>query len=715
MAFFCFGCIFVISGKRYNVVTWAPKSLILQFKRAANIYFFFITIFTSLSFSPKNPASQIWTFCIVLFFTMLKEAFEDYKRFQLDKEVNFMKAEVWNYQKKAFEVKLWQNIGVGDLIQVSKDKQFPADIVFCKSSNANGLAYIDTMNLDGETNLKEKACFKESKNLEMTDFTLSKGVFTVEGPSEYLEKWEGSYMSTTFNNRPVLMNMKQLLLRGTTLRNTDWIIGFVVYTGHLTKVMLNAKKPPSKTSNVLRIMNKMLYSVFAFQFILIAFYSVFGFLWQDANAESHYYIGEDEIDTWYKPGHWVKRFLIFLVAYSHLIPISLYVALEVLKLFEGVLIRRDTDMYFKELDKYAIVKTSDLVEEIGQVEFIFSDKTGTLTCNQMELKKVCINGKPYGGIPEEQKEEYSKGLKPKFSVDGDITPYEMLLDQSNPETVFIHEFFEHLALCHTVVIDSKRDHIENKAKLAYQASSPDELALVEGASRMGYRFTKRTSNSISFSILDQIEEEWDVLFEIPFDSIRKRMSVIVKKHGTDDYLLLTKGADSVMFPRLSDEKQRIRRTQEHLDNYALEGLRTLVMGRRKISRSEFNEFMTTLESINSGPAREKDFLLNVLFDKTEQKLEIVGASAIEDKLQDQVPETIAKLMSAGIRLWVLTGDKQVPFSSFSFTETWNEFRKLRLKSGNPASWCFRKCTLSSFHPKPKRSFSKNSTSKWPAS
>lgn len=174
---------------------------------------------------------------------------------------------------------------------------------------------------------------------------------------------------------------------------------------------------------------------------------------------------------------------------------------------------------------------------------------------------------------------------------------------------------------------------------------------------MGYKFVNRTSNSIEIQIWDNPPETWLNHVEFPFDSSRKRMSLIVEFKGK--YYLMTKGADSIMLPRciISPEMKQI--TQSHLDNFAKEGLRTLVMGKKEISKATFEEFKIQYENIKISNDKSKDKKLFKLYDELETNLDLIGTSAIEDKLQNQVPETIFKLMEANIRIWVLTGDKQV--------------------------------------------------------
>ena len=263
-----------------------------------------------------------------------------------------------------------------------------------------------------------------------------------------------------------------MLLRGCKLRNTEWCFGIVVYTGPESKIMMNAKKPPTKVSNVQRKMNKMLYSVFAFQLILILVYAILSVFWIKSKSSKHTYLGLSG-----DPGFtdFIVQYLTYWVAYSHLIPISLYVVLEMIKLGQSKLIQRDLQIYDPETG-YSMCRNCDLIEEMGQVEFIFSDKTGTLTCNIMEFKQCSIGGRVYQTL-EEVKKAFKKGM-------------------DSDESKACHEFFKLMAVCHTVVLD------ENKktGKQTMQASSPDELALVQGAVDVGYKFTEKTSEYIRIEI-----------------------------------------------------------------------------------------------------------------------------------------------------------------------------------------------------------------------
>lgn len=211
-----------------------------------------------------------------------------------------------------------------------------------------------------------------------------------------LDEWDGEIISPTLE-KSVICDIKNLLLRETVLKNTEWCVGVAVNLGKETKIMMNAKKPKSKLSKMMRVMNKLLYSVFGFQFLIILTLAILSYRWQSSNNKDHEYIGQDAkvnlMDL-------IIQILTYQVTFSHMIPISLYVILEVLKLTQAWLINSDIELYNFDNNQYAKCQNSDLIEELGQVEFIFSDKTGTLTQNKMELKKCCIGTEIYGNLEE---------------------------------------------------------------------------------------------------------------------------------------------------------------------------------------------------------------------------------------------------------------------------------------------------------------------------
>ena len=631
-----------IRTAKYNLITWAPKSLLYQFRRVANLYFLIISILSFMTFSPKSPVSMAGTFAAVLVFTMLKEAYEDYFRHKQDTVANRMKTRKFDLQRRRFVETNSADVKVSDLLKVLENEQIPADLVLLSCSSPQGVAYLNTMNLDGETNLKDKAAPEITKKLQDSELISHEFEVECDLPTPSLIQWNCNIRARAEDWVP--LGLGQLLLRGCVVKNTDWVIGAVVYTGHETKVMLNSKKAPSKMSKILRQMNKMLYTVFAFQAVICLLFAGLYVNWSVSHADGHSYL---DISNENEGKSYFIQILTFLVAYSHLIPISLYVALEVLKLALAYLISQDLDIYHRDEDRPASCRTSDLVEELGQVEFLFSDKTGTLTCNVMEFKECSINGVRYGGGVKAQG---------RYGVGADSEPARIVEmgDSGNEDKQAIERFFTQLALCHSVFATEDR---EQAGLYRYQAASPDELALVQGSCDMGYVFCSKEDNRMKVRIREKREEIWEILAEIPFNSTRKRMSLLAKEPNSGKTVWMCKGADSVLFPLLSSVPKAAE-TQAHLVDFAKAGLRTLLIAQKYVSDREAGEWLDGWRRILLSNGQNKADLMDKHAEKIENNLSLIGVSAIEDKLQQNVPETIDLLMNANIRIWVLTGDKQ---------------------------------------------------------
>ena len=299
--------------------------------------------------------------------------------------------------------------------------------------------------------------------------------------------------------------------------------------GNETKIMQNSKQSPTKVSDVMRMMNMMLFQIFMFQLLIILLFASMSMIWQANNADMHYYLAINS-----NPGFdtFVIKMLTFWVAYSHMIPISLYVMLEVVKISQAFLIRSDVTTYDKETG-FTVCRNSDLVEELGQVEFLFSDKTGTLTTNQMVFRQCCVNNKVFSS-PGDVKKQVTKK---KFDNKEDELTTKML-----------HEFCLHLSLSHNILVDVNKE----KGTRNLLARSPDEMALIEGGKWGGYNFAARNAQYVGIeNAHTKGKDIYEVLHEFPFDSDRKRMSIVVKKRNDSKVLLLTKGAESVLYPRIS--------------------------------------------------------------------------------------------------------------------------------------------------------------------
>jgi len=629
---------------KYTLLSFFPKSLIIQFNKAANIYFLLISILTCMSFSPKEASSMIGTFAFVLVATQIKEALEDYSRYKQDKASNNKNVlKLWD---EGWTPVKCHSIYPGDIVKIFKEEEIFSDCLIIKSSNDTGYCFVDTKNLDGETNLKEKCAVEEFKYMNENAIPGIVGSIDCDKPNELINYWEGLL---SYNDSHIYTSLKNMILKGSVLKNTEYVIGIVIYTGKNTKIMKNSKQVSIKSSRILKTMNKLLYSLFAFDILLCIIFSVLSFLWyqENANSQTYIFMPNETGNPKYTPiVNFIILFLTFFVAFSQIIPISLYVALEIVKIIQGILIYYDDEIYDNELNKPTISRTTDLIEELGQVEFVFSDKTGTLTQNNMVLKKCYVNKKIYG--IKKQKDEHAQ-----YTINGDISICKKILsneeeDKKDKESLI--NFFYLICLCHTV-FPEKTDR-----GIIYQGSSPDDVALVQGAKQVGFEFISKDFNDLI--IKNHLSNEkfvWEKLYELPFDSDRKRMSVIVKNKSSKKILLLTKGADNVMLSenRISYDPQIYEEADKVLNFFSKEGLRTLVMGMKIIDPNYFEDWTNRF---NNNRVHGND--LNPLYEEMEKNIDFVGCSAVEDKLQDGVPETIHTLISCNIKFFVLTGDKQ---------------------------------------------------------
>ncbi|TYI59675.1 hypothetical protein E1A91_D10G053400v1 [Gossypium mustelinum] len=711
-----------ISTTKYNVLTFLPRALFEQFRRVANFYFLLAAIFSLFSLAPFSRASLIAPLVFVVGISMLKEAVEDWHRFLQDLDVNNRTVKT-HISNGVFVDKLWKELRVGDVVKVNKGEYFPSDLLLLSSGNEDGVCYVETMNLDGETNLKIKRCLEASLCLnEDEEFSKFKATVHCEDPNPNLYTFVGNI---EFGKESYPLSPSQLLLRDSKLRNTDYIYGVVIFSGHDTKAVRNSTRSPSKRSRIERKMDHIIYILFS-MLVLVSLVSSFGSL---------LYLRQDMVDWWYlqlpddnkvndlddsnsekyddrffNPSKPVQsaglQFIRALILYGYLIPISLYVSIEVVKVLQTMLINKDIELYDDVTCKSVQARTSNLNEELGQVEMILSDKTGTLTCNQMEFRKCSIAGVSYGGDITEV------DLAASMRMNADFEPFEFSIDETDGATRsfepfefsvssfsaqngnarltktegpvikgfnfrddrltnenWIHGsnlfditmFFRVMALCHTGIPLEDDNHKTDK--LSYEAESPEEVSFLIASQEFGFQFCRRTQSLMVLrefdpSSMKEVEREYKLLNLLEFSSSRKRMSVIVSNEDGQIFLLC-KGADSIIFDRLADNGRAYEQaTTMHLSSYAEDGLRTLAFAYRTIEAAEYESWNTIFTQAKATIGPEREELLEQASETIEKDLILLGVVAVEDKLQKGVPECIDKLAQAGLKIWLLTGDKR---------------------------------------------------------
>eukprot|EP00092_Neocalanus_flemingeri_P094212 GFUD01119777.1.p1 GENE.GFUD01119777.1~~GFUD01119777.1.p1 ORF type:complete len:1194 (-),score=278.48 GFUD01119777.1:164-3745(-) len=629
-----------ISTAKYNLFTFIPKFLFEQFRRYANIFFLCIGLLQQIpGVSPTGKYVTIVPLFVILTITAVKEMVEDIKRHKADSKVNHTKVKVLTSTGEWIHKK-WMEVCVGDILNIENSSFFPADLILLASSEPQGMCYIETANLDGETNLKIRSglvCTSEltdPKNLARLT-----GQVEAEQPNRSLYEFAGNIVLS--GEQAVPVSATQLLLRGARLRNTNWVHGLVVYTGHESKLLMNSTKAPLKRSTVDIVTNYQIIFLFVI-LVCLSLISAIGNLVKGNNGEDHeFYIKADSnLNNGFG---W--QFITFFILYNNLIPISLQVTLEIVKFIQAYYMNWDEAMHYIDpemgVDSYALARTSNLNEELGQIKYVFSDKTGTLTRNVMEYKKCSVAGVMYD--PER---EFGKQLGHKDLVDN--------LKQGTNSPEMISDFLTLLTVCHTVIPEQGEDGVTR-----YNAASPDEKALVEGAEKYDYRFVARRPESVTIKTCAGKMETYQVLNVIEFTSTRKRMSIVVKT-PSGEIKLYIKGADSVILERLGqnrEQREHYDTTLNHLEEFAKCGLRTLCLGVATIPLAQYEEWNRRWV-VASTAINDREEQIDEVATSLETNLTLIGATAIEDKLQDQVPETIEKLLEANIHVWMLTGDKQ---------------------------------------------------------
>jgi magnesium-transporting ATPase (P-type) len=781
----------VISTSKYTWYSFLPRSLFEQFRRIANVYFLGISILMLIGTflpkifnSPLSAYSTLGPLCLVLAITMAKEGAEDVKRHSSDKEVNNRRCTVvvdsapltdpHRLQQEQEAVArgrfheargngagpvlpdgtrevLWKDLRVGMVIRVENKGEVPADVVVLQTSEPRGVCYIETSNIDGETNLKLKEAVAATANHCHGVESLASlgGELVYEPPNDRIHTFTGKLRVTAPHPAHTVgsehatpdgfvpVGARNMVLRGCTLRNTKWMYGLVVYTGRDTKVMKKSGGARSKMSQVEKTMNNCIKIIFAAQFLLCTVTTIALALWNASFKKDYPYLMQANTELWIP--EWLGDWFTFLILFNNFIPISLYVTVEMVNYVQAWLIDSDLGMYDPVSDTAAKARTSNLNQDLGQIEYIFSDKTGTLTRNVMEFKQCSVSGRVFGTFTPELEEETvapashapatasdssanPKGVGGFFkslfgssaspssaspassataasgaafpAAAGNRSPtatsgafddpvlfsalrtipgregmgfgqqWDPMSGSAHPsygivsaeERYALEAFFTCMGVCHTVV--PERDEANPNAPPTYQAESPDEGALTKAARDIGFEFLRREADHIIMRRLGADGQFTDYRFDIygthEFNSTRKRMSVIVGAPN-GKYLLMCKGADNVIFERAAMEPTRAA-LESHLNQFASTGLRTLVLAQRELSAEDFAAWKTEYTAASVSLVNREDMLAAVA-ERFETNMFVLGASAIEDRLQEGVPGTIRDLARAGIKTWVLTGDK----------------------------------------------------------
>jgi phospholipid-translocating ATPase len=876
-----------IRSSRYTIWTFLPMQLWFQFTKIANFYFLIMGILQLIpGLSTTGTYTTILPLLFFLSFSIAREGYDDFRRYRLDRVENRRLARVLDGSHRrsteregirsfgkvprerleklkeiagrygvrnatealqatseisscseakessttaaspAFDdsapcswatVK-WIDLKVGDVIEIRRNEQVPADIVLLYADGRDGVAYVETMALDGETNLKFRRPPHQlaQRSETLTDLASCRAHFVVEDPNLDLYEFHGK---VTVNGSTLPLTLENVVFRGSILRNTTRAIGLIVNTGEECKIRMNANKNPQTKAPAIQYMTNRVVILLTAFVILLSIGCTAGYeIWTPVFEDHAWYLANAHLPL-------DDIFIAFAIAFNNLIPLALYVSLEIIK-FAQFLLLQDIEMYDPVSDTPMVSNTQTIYENLGQVSYIFSDKTGTLTENVMRFRKMSVAGTAWQHkdvrqvtiaknlMIEDEKVEGTQGQQsvptavgtselsdsPLFNEPSaalSIPRIQLRIDspqdtntdellkyiQTHPASAFASKakiFLLALALCHTCFPEVRADE-----KIGFQATSPDELALVEAAQDLSFLLIDRSTKSITLlthpsGAESEVRKTYEILDIIEFSTKRKRMSIIVR-FPDGRICLLCKGADSVVLPRLKlsskaprdasrfgvrnvpcmdelnvarlrrsmqddsmssldrlglglnlsevrrksasfirpgmgleadryfpgigstrlcgttretsqtfarasreypllsaktrisghrndaqsviDEAQSLddgailQRCHQQINEFACEGLRTLVYGYRFIDEMEYDSWHRTYHKATTSLV-ERQEMIEAAGELIEQNLDLAGATAIEDKLQKGVPETIDKLHRANIKIWMLTGDKR---------------------------------------------------------
>lgn len=682
--------------------------------------------------STKSTASALAPFLMVVAIGLVLDAIEEIKRYRNDVKTNNTKVKV--YKNEKLRDMEWSKVKIGNLVKVKKDENFPADMLIIYSSNKEKNFYMQTSNIDGETNLKERDAldytqklfsdkkFKKTHDNLNNFFKYPNCVLEVEQPNKNIYEINGSIMFNFYENDKKYFNIKNTAIRGAKLKNTEFVYGIIIYTGKETKIMKNIVKHRVKSASIDKWVDNIVIIVLILRFLYIIVFMLLGMFKRikylpsyddsdkDKSVYDYLFYYRHENGNKEPRNHFenIKFFTAHFISSGTLLPTSVVLLSAISKVIQSLFLEfLEIPLREKENQKMKCFST-ELLSDLGSVKYIFSDKTGTLTKNETQFKACSIftylfdENDSYddnGNLISKSEinslfttNNYSKKMstasKSNFSVNFDANNILKRLKLKNvpidiknikgcpfkDQGEALEEFMFNMSLNHDVLVESNKTNHKGKDKeninLNYQGINPDEITLVGAAKELGYIFQGKIGNILkirrnlynSKGIEDGSEiKKFELLLKIPFESARQRSSVVVRDLKTNKIKIYIKGSDTKIFERLNEYSNEniLEITKEHVNNFSRRGLRILCYAYRIITENEWSEWYNEYnklreeQKINSSLGNKLEDLYNIL----EKDCFLLGATALEDQLQDGVKDDIQQFIEAGINFWMLTGDK----------------------------------------------------------
>ncbi|KAG5441789.1 putative phospholipid-transporting ATPase IF [Clonorchis sinensis] len=692
-----------IVTSRYTWWNFIALNLFEQFHLVGN--FIFLCFSFLFIFEPKavNAVAFVALFIISLFISLIKEAVYDIFRHIQDKRLNNQRFNVLAFDLE-FSKLVWTKsisscLRVGHVLRCVANQEIPCDMVLLASSESNREVRLTTNNIDGETSVKTHFALSRThevyrkflsmfpEDVEISDVTQFKPVIVsvaYEAPNADFNRFEGNLIMADSNEGessiPILM--ENVAFRGSRIYNTSCVIGLVLYTGKDTKLSMNSKKNARKFGSREGRLSFLLALCFAAYLFICVLLTILATVW-DTSQTSSLWFSVLKPPTRYA---YVKTAVSFSFIAIYLLGVILQVTVDLQLLVNSYLITHDPFLFDTQKGLGSSANTVDITDELGQVEFLFSDKTGTLTLNELNLRacSIFLDDSVFWitdrSIHQERKRTVeSEEECGQQTVFGNVVFSDVLeLKDGLPKTLL--EFLTVVLLCHTVEIRNQSFPSSGK-NLTYMATSSDEKALVEGAAKLGLvlistdpdsekagarrlvikRQSRQTAEDDDGDWTTSAHtEEYVVDATLEFDPQRKQMTVMVR-YPDGTFHIHSKGAEArLLEPEICSQSSSELRTLalERANEFGRSGLRTLMYATRQVDSAEYHELLGERERAMRQFGEDRRQALKASTERIESGLSLLAVTGVEDKLQPGVKECLINLREAGMKVWVLTGDKE---------------------------------------------------------
>uniref|UniRef100_A0A8B9G744 Phospholipid-transporting ATPase n=1 Tax=Amazona collaria TaxID=241587 RepID=A0A8B9G744_9PSIT len=624
----------VINNQKYNFFTFLPGVLFNQFKYFFNLYFLLLAC---SQFVVEMRLGALYTYWVPLGFvlavTVIREAAEEIRCYMRDKEVN---SQIYSKLTARGTVKVKSsNIQVGDLIIVEKNQRVPADMIFLRTSEKNGSCFLRTDQLDGETDWKLRLPVTCTQRLPTaSDLLQIRSYVYAEEPNIDIHNFVGTF--TREDSDPPVnesLSMENTLWASTVIASGT-VVGVVLYTGRELRSVMNTSNPRSKIGLFdleVNCLTKILFGAL----VVVSLVMV---------ALQHF------------AGRWYLQIIRFLLLFSNIIPISLRVNLDMGKIVYSWVIRRDSKI------PGTVVRSSTIPEQLGRISYLLTDKTGTLTQNEMVFKRLHLGTVAYGLDSMDEVQSHIFSIYTQQSQDPPaVKGLTLATKVRKTMSSRVHEAVKAIALCHNVtpVYESNgvtdqaeaERHYEDSCRV-YQASSPDEVALVQWTESVGLTLVGRDQSSVQLRTPGGHILNFTILQIFPFTYESKRMGIIVRDESTGEITFYMKGADVVM----AGIVQYNDWLEEECGNMAREGLRVLVVAKKSLTEEQYQDFEARYVQAKLS-VHDRSLKVATVIESLEMEMELLCLTGVEDQLQTDVRPTLETLRNAGIKVWMLTGDK----------------------------------------------------------